>query len=205
MVSDCTKNDVCENPHPNAPYGLCNISRVARCVTHSNKANTVLSVWKLHCAGWKIHSLTKSKISPVCVDRFSLFFHQLKARSYAWDCYKIWFASLTDLWESQRFLHAQCLLGHPVYASKWDQLVMMTFGVVARYRVVKLCNWIKPKSSQDALIHHSSHFLHTHYGFLSVFPRNYMMNIILIFQSHSWVHIEHTGSRDYNKIEHAPV
>ena len=95
-------------------YGSCNISRVARCVTHSNKANTVLSVWKLHCAGWKIHSLTKSKISPVCVDRFSLFFHQLRTRSYAWDCYKIWFANLTDLWENQRFLHAQCSLGHAV-------------------------------------------------------------------------------------------
>ena len=80
-----------------------------------------------------------------------------------------------------------------IYASKLDQLVMMTFAVVARYRVVKLCHWIKHKSSQDALVHHSSHFWHTYYGFLSVFPRIYKINIIIIFQSHSWVHIEHTG------------
>ena len=59
-------------------YRSCNISNIARCVTHSNKANTVLYVWKLHCAGRKTHSLTKSKLSLVSIDGFSLNFTNYK-------------------------------------------------------------------------------------------------------------------------------
>ena len=70
---------VCEHPNPNAPYGSCNISSsIGRSVAHSNQANTVFYVWKLHCAGIKTQSLTKSKISLVCVNGFSSFFTNYK-------------------------------------------------------------------------------------------------------------------------------
>ena len=74
VMVGCTQKCICKHPHLNTPYGSCNISSIARCITHCKKANTVLHVWKLHCAGRKIHSLTKSKISLVCIDGFYLFF-----------------------------------------------------------------------------------------------------------------------------------
>ena len=76
MILDCTQKCICEDPHLNVLHGSCNISSIARCITHSNKANRALYVWKLHCAGWKTHSLTLLKISLVCIDGVSLFFYQ---------------------------------------------------------------------------------------------------------------------------------
>ena len=129
MRLDCAQKGTCDYPHLNAPYvcamyGSCNVSSIARCITYSSKANTVLYVWKLHCAGRKTHRLTKSKISLVCIDGISLFFHLLWTRPLAWNHYKIWFAGLTDFWENHWFPYAQCLLGHAVYCismlAKWS-------------------------------------------------------------------------------------
>ena len=65
-----------------------------------------------------------------------------------------------------------------IYASKWDQLVnddICRCSEIQGGQSMSLNSlWIKYNFSQDAFIHHFLTFLHTSYGFLSVFLRNYM-------------------------------